>query len=381
MTPARHFMPCDLSCLRAPPCRRPYRVVACVECGCVYADTAGTRADYERYYAHFSHYQDPAVATGGGEQPFDRQRLAETAAWLAAQVAPGARILDVGAGNGGLLHALRELGFTRLAGMDPAPACVERMRSRGFEAYQGWLGDAAPASVGYDLIVLSHVLEHLLEPRAALSALQGWLAAHGKVYVETPDAARYADFPSVPFYYFDSEHINHFDVASLSNLAAVSGFRTEAAGQKTLALMAAQGYPAAYALLTPVGAPMAIQPNGATSAAVCAYVAQSAQTAQLPEKLALALAAGRPIALWGAGSQAQRLLQDAAFEGAHLVAVVDADRNKQGRMFAGCIIAEPAIGLADLPANTLLVIAAALVAEQIVVAYRGLGLSYDYLIN
>ena len=92
-----------------------YIVAACSNCGFVYADTPGSAENYQRYYAEFSHYEDPAIATGGGEQGFDRQRLAETADWIAGKLDKDARVLDIGCGNGGLLLALRERGFSRLA--------------------------------------------------------------------------------------------------------------------------------------------------------------------------------------------------------------------------------------------------------------------------
>lgn len=358
-----------------------YTVSACAECGFVYADTPGSAADYARHYAEFSHYEDPAIATGGGEQAFDRQRLSETAGWIAQQVAADARVLDIGCGNGGLLLALKECGFCRLAGMDPSETCVTRLQLHGLEASRGWLGDLPHAQGKYDLIILSHVLEHLLDPRPALASLQALLAPAGRVYVETPDAARYADFPSVPFYFFDSEHINHFDRASLENLARASGFQVQQAASKTLTLQGGHAYPAAFALLSATGTPEPIVPDDTARLAVTDYVTQSAHAGSLPAALRQALAQGRPIALWGAGSQAQRLLLDEAMRKAHIVAVVDGDRNKQGSRFAGCTVTSPVTGLKDLPQDCLVVIAAALVAEQIMAEYHALGLPYECIVN
>lgn len=358
-----------------------YTVVACNGCGFVYAETHGSAEDYARYYADFSRYEDPSVATGSGEQDFDRRRLAQTAEWIAAQVSPGASVLDVGCGNGGLLVALRERGFTRLAGMDPSAVCVHGLEERGFEASRGWLGHA-PAGIGrFDLVILSHVLEHLLDPRAALASVRDLLAPSGKAYLETPDAARYIEFPSVPFYYFDSEHINHFDGQSLANLARVSGFNILASGHKNLDLMDGHVYPAVFSLAELAAGIEQPVADYACSDAVAAYVAQSLAMSKLPPVLSEAVATGRPIALWGAGSQAQRLLQRDAMSGANIVAVVDGDSKKQGHVFAGRVIAAPAVGLADLPEGSLVVVAAALVSERILADYRALGLPYECIVN
>ena len=48
-----------------------------------------------------------------------------------------ASILDVGCANGGLLEALRALGYSNLVGLDPAPACVDNTWRRGFAARTG----------------------------------------------------------------------------------------------------------------------------------------------------------------------------------------------------------------------------------------------------
>lgn len=358
-----------------------YAVVASADCGFVYADTAGSAADYARYYAEFSHYEDPAIATGGGEQVFDRERLATSADWIADHIKVDARVLDIGCGNGGLLLALRERGFHTLAGMDPSAGCVARLQQQGLPAFHGWLGDLAFGRQKFDLIILSHVLEHLLEPRPALASLQALLTPGGRVYVETPDAARYVDFPSVPWYYFDSEHINHFDVHSLDNLARVSGFHTEHADCKTMTVQGGHAYPAVFALLSVANEAEPVAPNDNSLLAVAAYVAQSSQASVLSDALLRAVTQQRPIALWGAGSQAQRLLQQTAMHGARIVAVVDGDRNKQGSQFAACTVAAPAAGLKDLSEDCLVVIAAALVAEQILAEYLALGLPYECIVN
>ncbi|MEW5904770.1 MAG: class I SAM-dependent methyltransferase [Pseudomonadota bacterium] len=358
-----------------------YTIVASTDCGFVYADTPGSSADYARYYSDFSHYEDPAIATGGGEQDFDRERLAQTAAWLAQYVPANARVLDIGCGNGGLLLALRQHGFSHLAGMDPSNACITRIQKLGLLAFHGWLGELPATGMQFDLIVLSHVLEHLLLPREALASLHALLSPSGRIYVETPDAARYVEHPSVSWYYFDSEHINHFDHASLDNLARSSGFHTEYSGSKTLSVQGGHEYPAVFALLSPTAMPAHLRPDDTCRLAVAAYVRQSAQTRTMSAALQQALAQHRPIALWGAGSQAQRLLQEAAMANARIVAVVDGDCNKQGHRFAGCIVSAPATGLQALPADCLVVIAAALVAEQILAEYHALGLSYECIVN
>jgi hypothetical protein len=87
-----------------------YDVVACTSCGFVYADTSVTQADYDRFYAEHSKYEDVKTGTGGVENSFDWKRQQETALQIANFLQnTSVSILDVGCANGGMLKALKEL--------------------------------------------------------------------------------------------------------------------------------------------------------------------------------------------------------------------------------------------------------------------------------
>ncbi len=90
-----------------------YQVVCCQACGFVYADTTVTQADYDRFYATSSKYEDNGTSTGGGGAPWDEQRLADMARWLSARVPHHeARILDIGCANAGLLRRPSKIGLS-----------------------------------------------------------------------------------------------------------------------------------------------------------------------------------------------------------------------------------------------------------------------------
>src|SRR6476469_7696463 len=104
---------------------KAYDVVYCPDCGFAYADSSASQKVYDAYYAGFSKYEDNRTSTGGGGSEWDSRRLRETAAAIAAIVLEKqARIVDLGCANGGLLGALKALGFLNLIGIDPSPACV-----------------------------------------------------------------------------------------------------------------------------------------------------------------------------------------------------------------------------------------------------------------
>lgn len=337
-----------------------YDVVACTRCGMVYADSSATQADYDRYYAQFSKYEDPAVATGGGGNELDARRLDETASIVARHVPASAKILDIGCAGGGLLAALHNLGYRKLHGADAASACIETVHAQGFAGHCLPLTqlEALAEDVPFDAIVLSHVLEHVADLPRLLSSIASLVAPNGVIYLETPDAARYAGFPHVPWYFFDSEHINHFDPAHLAAAGNHAGLIAEASGERTLEVAPGKLYPAAWAWLrkmtTPVSTPAG---NGTLVAAVRNYISacQATPRYQVIEHLARDQT---PVVVWGAGSFAQRLFGQGALDGCHVVAIVDRDHNKQGKNFGGHSVEPPETALLRHPDATILILAA-----------------------
>lgn len=354
-----------------------YDVVVCPDCGFVYADSPASQDNYDRYYAEFSKYEDPSVATGGGASEPDRCRLTALAEQVALQAPLTARVLDIGCAAGGLLAALRAKGFTRLYGIDSSPGCVVQVRALGFDAVCVPLARLADVAVRgrFDLVILSHVLEHVLDIRALMAVVVALTAPHGNIYIETPDAARYDEYDCyVPYYFFDSEHINHFDTGSLISLGRTLGLHATDFGEKTLLVGDGKPYPACWVLLNrepPQGGDRTCPAPSPLRDRMARYVAASAQRQHYPA-LERLIESGEPAIVWGAGSFAQRLFAETAIGRCNLVSIVDNDRNKQGRSFAGLVVEAPDTALLRTPDATVLV-AAAVHEAAIVAEARALG--------
>lgn len=352
-------------CLQQPegsPLPGEYDVVACPNCGMVYANTPVRQGAYDLYYEEHSKYEDPAIASGGGTSDLDRTRLELLADRIAAHARPTARILDIGCANGGLLDALRRRGYQSLHGVDAAPACVQEVRGKGITATRTALSKLSSSGIAgqFDVIVLSHVLEHVADLSGLMASAAKLLTPRGMIYAETPDAARYADFPFVPFYFFDSEHINHFDAIRLGALGSFCGFDTQAAGTVDLGVGPAVLYPACWIWLrrNTGSKPTALPEDRELEKAVKRYI-QKCKSADSFVQLERLAATGQPIIIWGAGSFAQRLFGGGLLGRCRVVAVVDRDRNKQGLNFGGFVVQSPEAALTVRP-DAIVVVAAAI---------------------
>lgn len=330
------------------PLAQGYDVVCCRGCGFVYADSVVSQRDYDAFYRQHSKYEDDKTATGGGEAPWDARRLRETAAAIADFLpAPDARILDVGCANGGLLRALAGRGYHRLTGLDPSPVCAANARRlAGCDVAAGSLTDL-PAGFGpFDCVVLSHVLEHVQDLRAALAAAVGLLADGGCLYVEVPDAARYADCLVAPFQDFNTEHINHFSLKCLVNLARHAGLAVVGSGKKTLESPPPLPYPTVFAFFRQqerAGASRPLTPDGTLRNRVLAYIRQSRRLLrQIDARLRTALKSAPELIVWGTGQLALKLLADTVLGRAPIAAFVDGNPINQGKQLLGRRVLSPA---------------------------------------
>jgi SAM-dependent methyltransferase len=353
------------------PLPRGYDVVACPACGFVFADTPAPQATYDAYYAGRSKYEDRTVGTGGGDDPLDRRRLAELAGFLAAQVPWRDRtVLDLGCANGGLLRALHDRGFTRLCGVDPSPACAAAVRSLGFAGHAGGLF-APPCAGPFALVSLVHVLEHVRDLDAATAALRALLDDGDLLYVETPDAAGYAEHLRAPFQDFNTEHINHFTRDSLENLLVNAGFATVTRGAKVFDISADVPVPAAFVLARKL--PGTVEPERRFTPAavepVRDYIERSAAELRRLDAL-IAPHLDGPIQVWGTGQLLFKLLHDTCLGRAQVVAWLDNNPKLQGAAIRGVAVRRPADAAPGVP----ILIASTLSGPAIAAAARALGL-------
>lgn len=100
----------------------------------------------------------------------------------------GGRLLDVGSGNGEFLWMMRELGW-EVEGIEPDGRAAEGAVKSGLPVRHGGIEDISLTPDSYDAITLGHVIEHLLDPRAALKRCVSALRAGGILVSFSPNPA------------------------------------------------------------------------------------------------------------------------------------------------------------------------------------------------
>ena len=163
----------------------------------------------------------------------------------AGTAAAAPRLLDVGCNEGRGLVRYRRNGFAA-EGLEPNPVAAAQARARGFVVHGADIADFRPAGV-YDVVVLSNVLEHALDPADMLGHVHRILRPGGALWISCPNAdsvlrrlfGRAWINWHVPF------HIVHFTNATLTRMLRTNDFQVVREAQATPALWVAQSMIAA----------------------------------------------------------------------------------------------------------------------------------------
>jgi len=151
---------------------------------------------------------------------------------LCKQLAPGKRFLDVGAGMGHFSKAAHHVGF-QVAAIEPSEVArgVFHLMTGGLTAQSGML-DAAFTNAHveeFDVVLLSQVLEHVLDVPTTVQYLHRLLAPNGIACIAIPLRGSWSssvlgrhDIHIIP-----PEHLNFFTRIGLVSLFERYGFKLE----------------------------------------------------------------------------------------------------------------------------------------------------------
>ena len=307
-----------------------YDVVQCTRCGAFYADNIGETMPLMHYYEMMSKYETEAFSVS-------REALAEyefAIGFLRGHLAPEQSIIDIGCGNGAMLHMLQEQGFRHLTGLEPSEKNCRGITERwGIRAVAGALGEDIPPLVGetFDVVLMEGVLEHLIDVQGNVRDALAYLKKDGALYLNVPDLAAFPDCHDL-YQQFSVEHVNFFSLPSMQNLMGAFGMTCVAYdrngyGVFTLWRHASEGVTARTF-------------DQAGTADMRTYLAGAEQlAAQMKDRLTPYR--GCEVYVWAAGTHTAMLYQLGLLDGIHVRAIIDSNANYQGKEVYGVPVIAP----------------------------------------
>lgn len=155
----------------------------CGECGLVAMEPMATREElpglYPSEYHSFARPANPVAQ-------FLLARYQRRQANVCRKYLPtGGRLLEIGCATGDVLAELAN-EYPVVHGIELSEAACAEAGRRGLQVFCGTL-EEYETNEQYDVIFMSHVIEHVLDPVATVARIAALLAPGGVLYLETPN--------------------------------------------------------------------------------------------------------------------------------------------------------------------------------------------------
>lgn len=202
-----------------------FNLVECRSCSLTYVNPRPTGEELADYY--------PAVYYGVNSTAVMSRVSGLCRSWVQSRRVKQigkhgqvGRALDIGCGTGDLLLTLQKKGWETY-GVETSENGAKIARKRlGQQIYNKELVECHFPDEHFDLIVLWHVLEHLLEPKRDLAEIRRVLKKDGGLVLALPNAdSLLARFCRRHWYHWDvPRHLCHYSPKTLNRLLHEAGF-------------------------------------------------------------------------------------------------------------------------------------------------------------
>ncbi len=196
--------------------------VICVQCGLIQSNPRMTQKAYADFYSSDTYRRcyDSGNYLNDSEKQYSAQagQSIFKAIDKIKKISSGISVLEIGAGGGWNLLPFLKAGAESL-GYDYSPTLVDLGRRHGIPMRQGSSDDIQGQ---FDVIILNHVWEHLLDPVASLKKIVKHLKNEGIIYMAVPNVTNGIlwQFQNAHTYYFDPQTFHYY--ASMAGLRLIA---------------------------------------------------------------------------------------------------------------------------------------------------------------
>jgi 2-polyprenyl-3-methyl-5-hydroxy-6-metoxy-1,4-benzoquinol methylase len=209
-------------------------VSGCRDCGLLFTNPLPSPEELERFYAPGGTWASAHTVQAASlelehekrarkQKPLKKKSPHTSRGLLLDALAPhvpvytppsGAKVLDVGCGDGQFLDRFQDHGW-KTYGIEPSTT-VAFLRHVALEA--------PPQDQSFDLVLVRHVLEHLADPLSLLRQITGAVRPRGALFISVPRLDTLAEHRDLRYCLNSRTHIVGFSLTCLEGLLARAGF-------------------------------------------------------------------------------------------------------------------------------------------------------------
>ncbi len=309
----------------------------CETCGFLFTGNPFSEEQLANRYQHFSKFEFDREDYILDESDTYKKRCARQLQFIKAAIGDDfSSVLEVGAASGYNLSLYRD---KEVRGIEPsAENCLAARRHYEVDLYQGMFQEFIKENAKkYDLIFLSHTLEHIVHPRDFI--LQCRDICNNYIFIEVP--CMDYKFLEEPMGMFCEEHVNYFTLESLGRMMSSAGFEpVDVNFIFGLHQYLPAGWPAMSTLWrkTQEAAHMLRAPVLDSAMLIKTYLDKNKKELENLQKRIDQIPVEERLAVWGTGHHASMLLANTSLSEKNIVKVYDSDERKHQYTFHGVTI-------------------------------------------
>lgn len=233
-------------------------------------------------------------------------------------------VLEIGAASG---INLSQYDCSRKMGVEPSALnCRLAKEKYGLEMFNGMF-DAyiQEHKESYALIVLSMVLEHIVNPFSFIKQLRDVNEQYIYIYVPSMDVK----FIEEPFGMFAEEHVNYFTFEGLHSLMTAAGYGlVDASVEYEPSVRLPAAVPSISSLWEKGRPAKALRPVFSSREVLEKYIEVHVRELEMVKRKIDAIPREEPIAVWGTGHHVSMLLANSSLTDKNIVKFYDTDVKK-----------------------------------------------------